>query len=224
MVLSLLVWLIALVAGPAQPRCSLNVEFLGPSADRTIVLVAATAESVGVPLPDHALLSDRFPDTTRGVVAYRFRVIQAAGGATDQERLETFLAVPWKYDSACALMPWGSDEWVPAGEEAVFALMRRRTVAAGEPLYDLLGEHLPYPQGAFLKYESTPAPPSDRAEWLSAREYFALLTSLPEMPAEDGAVRLERFERVFAAGDRRWSSTFPGAEILLRARQVAGRK
>jgi hypothetical protein len=219
----LLVWLAALTSAISQPRCSMGVSFHGPTEERAIVLAVATSESVQVPLPDRALLSIRTPEALHVVPAYRFRVAEVAGGGERHRSMRTLLAAPWKYDSACDLLPWGPAQWVAPGEEAVFTLAERRTDVAGEPVYDVLGWHAPYPQGEFLKYESDEARMDDREAWLGARDLFALLRALPDDAGESAAERLVRMERVFAEGDPRWRDSFPGTEILRRARAAAER-
>ena len=124
-----------------------------------------------------------------------------------------FDVVPWAYGTSCARVVWTSESWVRPGSEVVFLLGTPR--AASSSTYDVLGWHSPYPTGEFLPWRTQPRPPSDRSEWLNAREYFELVRRLPISQSRftypDSA---EAGIRVFEEGPPEWSSKFPGYEIL----------
>jgi hypothetical protein len=225
-VLTSLILLLPGDGGDAAGRCSIGTNLIRSTAETPVIIAVATGETTIVPLPPppdglHGLLA--LPDSVRQVVAHRFRVVEMTGAGPRLSAGETFLAVPWGYDAACDLTLWIDDGWVPAGAEAVFLGAAWREEARGERILDTLGYHGPYPYGWALRFEGTPPPPEDRAEWLSAREYFELVNTLPTRPAsESRAARGAAIERHMATLDERVRTVFPGSEILRRVREAAG--
>jgi len=207
----------ALLAGPV---CDIVTTFGSPpTADRAVTLAVATGERVAVPVPEYAKRA--LPDSITEVIAYRFVVLESVGGP----RLvsgDSFLVVPWGYDEACRPMLWEGGEWVPSGAESVFRHGEPGRESGGQGVFDVSGWHSPYPYGAFLKYGGTPSPPEDRTEWLSARDYFGLLSVLPPPdPLVSRLERLRRIESAYRAGPPHWAVTFPGDQILRSARRWA---
>ncbi len=205
---------------PDDRLCSIRAEFVGPTPERAIILAVALSQNAEV--TGHTTLAGTFgsPDTIVRATGYRFRVLDIAGGDTGLRPGSTFLVVPWKYDPSCAPTPWGSDRWVPVGTEVVFTLSQGRPIARKEVVFDVRGWHAPYPNGEFLKYSARSSSPSDRSEWLTASEYFNLVSALPRLVSfpSTGTWRSE-VERLFREGNPKWAVTFPGSEILQNARR-----
>lgn len=104
----------------------------------------------------------------------------------------------------------------------MFRFSSSRPAPTGEFVIDVTGWMAPYPQGELLKYPGAVDPPSDRSEWLSAREYYSLLLALPdERRIETGSAYFEAVRAVLDHGDHVWSRTYPGTEVLLQARRRA---
>jgi hypothetical protein len=196
-----------------SPRCDTGT-LLSRSADAPVaLLVVSTGQTKMVPVPSGPYFSEL---TETEVLAHRFEVIEVFGNERSVE--DEILIVPWAYDGGCFSVLWGSREWVPRGDTAVF-LHSEEDRLGTEGIKHALGWHSPYPHADFLAHSGQR---EDRGDWLTVREYFALLKALPIQ--EGGTTRKERLEvmeDVFRQGPPAWSEKFPGTEILRRARSWA---
>jgi hypothetical protein len=205
-------------------RCRIMEQYLVRHPGGVSVLAVATGQTVEVPVrPTEGSLTAGVEGVTRAV-AHQFRVVESSGEGAPAPG-EALLVVPWAYHTSCAPVAWTDEGWVAEGEEGVFGFNLDRVErfefqGAEIPLVHTLGWHAPYPQGRFLG--PTVGAGSDRSEWLSAREYMALLSAIPAMgPETSPAERLRRVEAVLQAGDPRWAVTFPGSEGLRQLRAAA---
>ena len=172
-----------------------------------------------VPVPGVFYESSALPDSVIEVVAHRFEVVQASQSSLAPGAEASFLVVPWAYDPSCARALWKDSSWVPSGVEVVFLLGPRRDAGASEPVFDVLGLHSPYPYGSLLASRSRVERSDDLREWLTPREYFDLVSALPVVRRPDQFARDgDEAQRVFGEGPVRWSTVFPGSEILRRFR------
>lgn len=199
------------------PWCSVRHSFLRSSEETVVVIARATGETV--PVSDLRGPWHNAPDSIRTGTAYRFEVLEAFGGSTHMQAGERFLAVPWGYDAGCVPLRWRGTEWVPIGSEVVFRLDDVRRAPSGEKVTEVLAGFEPYPFGGSLRYQASPAASEDHDEWLGIREYVSLIQELPSAAEQKHMPDyLSRVEEIFARRGFRWSTTFPGDEILRRAR------
>ncbi|HUE96206.1 MAG TPA: hypothetical protein VMN39_06080, partial [Longimicrobiaceae bacterium] len=143
--MSSFIYVALLTTSLVHPLCRIRTPLAGPGPgpDRTIVLATATAEVLPVPIPDGPEYRKARPDGAAVVTAYRFRVLQSAGGAVQLEPGDSFLVVPWAYDESCDRQIWEDEEWVPAGAEVIFSFSDVRSSAGDELIIDVLGWHSP---------------------------------------------------------------------------------
>jgi hypothetical protein len=237
----LMVW--AASACTSAPDCASVIRFEGPSSGELVLLGTATGDTT---LP---------PPIRRGTAgpppapAYRFVVRRASAmlpsaqafdglagpgppfpwngqlGSPALSAGESFYVVPRGHDSTCRPTEWSRGEWVPAGAHAVFVVSRAEFYL-GIPVFEVLGDFSAYPYGAALgRTAAVENVPDDVSEWLTAREYFQLLSGLP--PMDDTRSREEQLlqiENDFRTGPERFIWTFPGTEIIERARLWASSK
>ena len=99
------------------------------------------------------------------------------GGAGSPGR---FTAVPWAFGPGCAGEAWQAPEWVAPGDTVAFLLVPTRVrspEADGLPVFDVLGWQQPYPVGELIPFWRKG--PRENPVWLTAREFYELLTVLP---------------------------------------------
>ncbi len=204
---------IAIAASPGV--CSIGTSFGPPPETTTVVVAVATGEFEVV---STEFVEGLAPPAPRETIAHRFRVARAYGPDSGVEVGETFLVVPWGYNAGCEREVF-EDPWVPPGDRGLFRLEAGRVAESGEPLFDQLGWHAPYPHGAFLDgYQPVPVP--DRAEWLSADELFDLMRRLPRMDRRDPGYG-EAIGAAFNQLPAEWSRRFPGSAILRIAELIS---
>jgi hypothetical protein len=230
-----MVWTAA--ACTSTPDCSSVIRFEGPSSGELVLRATATGDTAMVP---HDLRSSS--DETAFVPAHRFVVREAQTAFPvavlqgsppeplrrrydlfDRDPLlsegESFFVVPWGHDSDCRPVEGARDEWVPAGADAVLVVSEAR-FHLGRLLFDVLGDFAAYPYGAALGPTAVVEEvPDDASEWLTAEEYYDLLGGLPRMrssiPRQE---QLRQIEQDFKTGPERFIWTFPGTEVIQRAR------
>jgi hypothetical protein len=197
----------------AEARCEIGWPLVLSEGANVAMLVTATAERASAGVPDDP---DFHGVQALEVAAWRFRVEEAvvAGGALPD--LSTVLVVPWGYDAGCFMLVW-DDDWVPAGDSAVFIFSRDQLTGGGEPVVHVLGWHGPFPHGLHHRGGVDRGGPED---WLSAGEYLSLLRALPvrrsDTPRE---LWVREVLREFENGPPEWSERYPGTSIL---RMVGG--
>lgn len=141
-----------------------------------------------------------------------------------------FVVVPWGFGPGCAGEAWQAPEWVAAGDTVAFLLHPTRVLnpEPGEtPTFDVLGWQQPYPVGDLIPFWRKGR--QVNPEWISATEFYELLTVLPSEMAfrQDAEAALGRaWNWVDRKPGRR--GAFPVSEILgeweaLRA-EVASRQ
>jgi len=126
-----------------------------------------------------------------------------------------FIVVPWSFGPGCAEEGWTTPEWVVPGDTVTFLLMPTRSRSVkdpGPPIFDVLGWHQPYPVGELIPFwrKSSQLNPA----WLSAAEFYELLTLLPSANAfgvdPQGAVqRVQNWVELWPERD----ASFPFPEI-----------
>jgi hypothetical protein len=213
--------LLALVVGFSPDSvCSLGTNLKRQSVDQIAVLAVFTGEILQVPVPDEPLYRETLPSSLATVAAYRFTVKRATSSLSESSEASSFLVVPWDYDEACDPLVWSQPDWIPVGREVVFMGSPNRGTTGGEPILDLSGWHSPYPYAETLRIQEAKDVRSPREEWLPPDAYFKMLAALPAAPSGlSQPEALKVIESVFANGDPRWRSSFPGREILRRARE-----
>ena len=127
----------------------------------------------------------------------------------------SFVVVPWSFGPGCAEEGWQTPEWVVPGDTVAFLLFPTRVRspdAAGLPVFDVMGWHQPYPVGELIPFWRKS--PQLNPNWLSATEFYELLTVLPSEAAfrtnPQGAIH--RFSDWVGARAERETS-FPVPEI-----------
>jgi hypothetical protein len=148
------------------------------------VLARATDRWSWVPTDAHDLLGDyRFlpPYATQDTKGQVFELLDAEEGSAPADGEGRFVVVPWTLGCGCADEGWDQPDWVPPGDTVAFLLARTRERMplswAGPPVYDVRGWHQPYPTGDFIPFWRTTR--ERNPDWLSAREFFHLLQTLP---------------------------------------------
>ena len=139
-----------------------------------------------------------------------------------------FVAVPWSFGPGCAEEGWQAPEWVEPGDTVAFLLSptRARSGKAGSlPVFDVLGWHQPYPVGELIPFWRKS--PEKNPNWLTAQEFYQLLTVLPSELAfwndpDDALAPARRW----IAGTPGRDSFFPVVELVehweKRKRELAG--
>jgi hypothetical protein len=150
------------------------------------VMAQATEVWRAVPTDPHDLLGTyQFlpPHATADTEGQVFHLLEAEPGFEISDSEGRFVAVPWTVGCGCVDEGWDEPNWVPPGDTVVFLLTstRERVPWDGPPVFDVLGWHQPYPVGEFIPYwrHTRAEPPS----WLTRREFFELLQSLPSETA-----------------------------------------
>ena len=94
------------------------------------------------------------------------------------------VVVPWDYDAACQPVPWsGSRKWVETTEPGFYRVRLRPESlwVDGRPVLDAFTADLdPYPHGLFFQRGYGGTDVLRRGPALSAAEYFAFHSALPE--------------------------------------------
>ena len=204
----------------AANACSITALIAARPTNGMLVLARAEPDTVLVTTDTADFISNDRPSPevlrARAPAAQRFTAIEVHGDGLPITSGSTFAAVPWAYGPDCSYIAWeGSTQWVPAGDEVLFRLIRTRRIDGQEPVVDVLGWHSPYPTGELWKYESRGEPVGNKDQWLTAREYYELILQLPTSEGVGGERRtlLREIERVFSQSDR-WKTRFPGSTIL----------
>ncbi len=223
---------------PAQ--CSSEAGSLGPAAGESIVLAVATGRVESVPVPVDQLLMDALSEARRSarlgsgadlrrpvsiatdvrVVAHEFVVRRASSPNPMRQAwgtlapADTFLAVPWAYDTTCNRHAWEESRWVPSGAAVVFRVDLARKYERRRVI-DVLGWHDPYPFGRLLGRGDALNTPADIDEWLPASQVFRILSEAPRPDSPDTrGEQLQRLESVYRSGPMAMLERFPGPEIL----------
>jgi hypothetical protein len=189
--------------GPA--RCSLEAAFQVHPGE-AIVLARPTGERVELPPPEWLR-----SDSLTAVNAFRFEVLEVAGEASVVTSRD-ITVVPLNIGPTCRVYQVPRDQWVRQ-RDVVFVLGPAIDLG-GQTVYTTLIDLNPYPiaRGFRVGAWVGDARPD---EWLTSAEYFSLLSHLPvrdaEEPSEDHALN---WIEVFAEGNPRWSTIYPGARIL----------
>ena len=216
---------VAVVLSSVLPsQCSSESGSLGPAAGESIVLAVATGRVESVPVPWDQLLIGAADSS---VVAHEFVVRMASRPDPMRDAwgtlapADTFLAVPWAYDTTCNRDVWEESGWVPSGAAVVFRVdvarkhERRRVI-------DVLGWHDPYPFGRLLGRGDSLNAPTHIDEWLPASVVFQILSNAPRPDSSDTrAEQLKRLEDVYRSGPMAMLERFPGPEILRIVRKWA---
>jgi len=123
--------------------------------------------------------------------------------------------VPWSFGPGCAEEGWTTPEWVASGDTVAFLLIPTRSRPSadqGSPVFDVLGWHQPYPVGELIPFwrKSAQLNPA----WLSAGEFYELLTLLPSERAfrTDPQGSLQHFQDWIELRPER-DASFPVPEI-----------
>jgi hypothetical protein len=217
MVLQSLLLLGIAVNSPCEPYA-----FTGPEPGEIVVLASATGRSVPV---QHPVGAEYHQFANVDVVAHEFVVNRATppnlremGRWGMLAPADTFLVVPWRYDSACKRLPWGESTWVPAGQQVVFRVLSARR-HEGIPVIDVSGLDWPYPYGQFLSQELGPGAPSDPAMWLPANDFFTMLWRAPRNDSpETRTKQLEIYESYYRSGPTYLMERYPGPQLLEHVR------
>jgi len=91
-----------------------------------------------------------------------------------------FIAVPWEFGPGCAGEAWQAPEWVTPGDTVAFLLTPTRSRSGDTEqlaVFDVLGWQQPYPVGELIPLWRRG--PRQNPVWLTAPEFFELLTILP---------------------------------------------
>ncbi len=169
----------------------------------------ATPDWVPVPTDAQDLLGAyRFlpPGATDETAGQVFELLEAEVGGSVSDSTGHFVAVPWTVGCGCAEEGWDEPGWVTPGDTVVFLLnkTRRRVPWTGPPVFDVLGWHQPYPVGAFIPFWRRTR--EEPGSWLSAPEFYELLTVLPSQ----ASFQLDPMSA--REGVRRWLELNPGLE------------
>jgi hypothetical protein len=126
-----------------------------------------------------------------------------------------FVVVPWSFGPGCAEEGWATPEWVASGDTVAFLLIPTRSRPSGDqglPVFDVLGWHQPYPVGELIPFWRKS--PQVNPAWLSAGEYYELLTLLPSERAfrTDPQGALQHFQDWIEVMPKR-DASFPVPEI-----------
>jgi len=113
-----------------------------------------------------------------------FRVLLTDRSSVVPEPGSDFVVVPWSFGPGCAEEGWASPRWVPPGDTVSFLLLPTRVRGRRDEamaVFDVLGWHQPYPVGELIPFwRRTPGP---EPRWLTAPEFFQVLTALPTQMA-----------------------------------------
>lgn len=160
-------------------------------AEAVAVLAVANSRWTMVPTDAHDMLGNfQFlppyaTDDTQGQV---FELLEVEDGWAVADEEGVFVAVPWTVGCGCADEGWDQPGWVPPGDTVAFLLAptRERVAESSPPVFDVLGWHQPFPSGDFIPYWQRTRQKDD-ADWLTAREFFEFLQTLPS----EGTFRLD---------------------------------
>jgi hypothetical protein len=128
-----------------------------------------------------------------------------------------FVAVPWSFGPGCAEEGWLAPEWVIPGDTVTFLLIPTRSGSGkgdGRPVFDVLGWQQPYPVGELIPFWRKG--PQKNPVWLTAQEFFELLTLLPS----ELAFRDEPEGALSSALD--WMGRRPGRESAFPVPEILG--
>ena len=99
-----------------------------------------------------------------------------------------FVVVPWSFGPGCAEEGWQAPDWVIPGDTVAFLLVptrvRKQVEEGGNPVFDVLGWHQPYPAGDLIPFWRRTREPNP--SWLAAIDFYHLLTLLPSEAALEG--------------------------------------
>lgn len=189
-------------------------------AEAVAVLAVATSGWAMVPTDPHDMMGNyQFlppyaTDDTQGQV---FELVEVEDGWAVANEDGVFVAVPWTVGCGCADEGWDQPGWVPPGDTVAFLLAptRERISEGSPPVFDVLGWHQPFPSGDFIPYWQRTRQKED-ADWLTAREFFGFLKTLPS----ERSFRLDpalAFEEVLA-----WIRENPSREAAFPIPAVLG--
>lgn len=217
--------LFALSHAPAEEvRCSPNVLVGGPSEEILFVHAVATGERRALQVPEaSAQRGEALPDSA---VAFEFRVIGAEGGSRPPAGGDLILVTPWSYDAACLRMPWEGG-WVEPEEETVLTIWEGWGGSGGLREFHVRGRVGAYPQGSWHWIRGrTYREPGPGPDWLTAAEYFELVSALPAFWPSDPAARFDAAARaveILESSAAAWSERYPGTELFRQARWQVSR-
>ena len=216
--------LIAVLLG-AGVACPPGRAFEGPEGGESVALAVSTGRSVPVSVPLAPL--DVFGGVTqRKVLAYELVVRLATW--PDPNRPEswgllaagdTVLAVPWGVSSLCQAIPFDESSWIPAGGEVVVRANATRLVS-GRRVLDIIEPLNGFPYLPYLPDDVDAPKSADPATWISAFDYFRLISAAPR-PGSNAprAEQLRRLEEAYRSGPTYLLERFPGPEMLKAARE-----
>lgn len=185
----------AFLAGPGSaqragaPKLGVDGLVLFRDPGSVAVLARATPFWQAVSTRSEELLGDfqYMPQyATAGAQGQIFEILRSDGmdwipGSRGSEKDPgRFIAVPWEFGPGCAGEAWRDPEWVTPGDTVAFLLIPTRS-RSGDPdelaVFDVLGWQQPYPVGELIPFWRKG--PRKNPVWLTAREFFELLTVLP---------------------------------------------
>ena len=136
-------------------------------------------------------------------------------GEESAEDSGRFIAVPWGFGPGCAGEAWQAPEWVSPGDTVAFLLVptrARSSRAEGLPVFDVLGWQQPYPVGDLIPFWRKG--PQVNPVWLTAQEFYGLLTVLPSK----AAFRTEA--RASLAPALEWLARDPGRRVAFPVPEI----
>ena len=137
-----------------------------------------------------------------------------------------FVVVPWSFGPGCAEEGWQTPEWVLPGDTVAFLLFFTRARSPdgeGFPVFDIMGWHQPYPVGELIPFWRKS--PQLNPVWLSAGEFYELLTVLPSDAAfrTDPQGAVQRFQD-WVRGRPEREASFPVPEIQAGWAEARGKR
>jgi len=151
-----------------------------------------------------------------------FRVVEAESSTGVGEPGERFVVVPWTFGPGCSGDGWNRSDWVAPGDTVAFLLSPTRARSRGDaevPVFDVLGWHQPYPVGELIPFWRNTR--EGNRDWLSASEFFQLLTRIPSELAFSADPEASLGPALRWAGEKPGrASIFPVAEILGRWKEL----
>jgi len=123
--------------------------------------------------------------------------------------------VPWSFGPGCAEEGWQAPEWVAPGDTVAFLLIPTRSRSGDADrlaVFDVLGWQQPYPVGELIPFWRRGS--RQNPVWLTAREFFELLTVLPS----ELAFRSDPGGALASALD--WIARPPGREAIFPVPEI----
>jgi hypothetical protein len=165
-------------------------------------------------LGDFRYLPEYATARTQGQV---FEILDSDPSGWMGSELGRFIAVPWSFGPGCAEEGWQAPEWVAPGDTVAFLLVPTRSRSGDArrlAVFDVLGWQQPYPVGELIPLWRKG--PRQNPVWLTAREFFELLTVLPS----ELAFRSDPGGALASALD--WMARGPGREVNFPVLEILG--